>query len=239
MIDTASCTAQQPTRAQPVRVVMMVRAVAVAVTVTALLLGGCASPPPPRDYSAFIKARPASVLVLPPVNDTPEVLATPSVLAQLTLPLAESGYYVLPVSLVDETLKSNGIQTAADAHQVTPAKLREIFGADAVLYVAVKRYGSVYALISSDTVVTLQAKLVDLRSGELLWDGTATASSAEQGGGTPGGLVGLLVKAVIDQIASNLTERSHPIAGIASNRLLMVDRTGGILPGPRAVAAPK
>lgn len=202
-------------------------------------LGGCATPPPPRDYSAFIKARPASILVLPPINDTPEVLATPSVLAQLTLPLAESGYYVLPVSLVDETLKRNGVQTAADTHQITPAKLREIFGADAVLYVAVKRYGSVYKVLSSDTVVTLEAKLVDLRSGELLWDGSASASSAEQGGGNQGGLIGLLVKAVIDQIASNLSERSHPIAGIASNRLFLVNRAGGILPGPRAAAAPR
>jgi hypothetical protein len=204
-----------------------------------LALGGCATPPPPRDYSAFAKAKPASILVLPPTNDSPDVLATPSVLAQLTLPLAEAGYYVLPVSLVDETLKVNGVQTAVDSHQIAPARLREIFGADAVLYVAVKRYGSVYRVVSSDTVVVLEARLVDLRSGEQLWNGTASASSAEQGGGNQGGLIGLLVKAVIDQIASNLSERSHPIAGIASNRLLLVNRAGGILAGPRALGTPR
>lgn len=32
-------------------------------------------------------------------------------MAQMTQPLAESGYYVLPVSLVDETLKGNGMST--------------------------------------------------------------------------------------------------------------------------------
>jgi hypothetical protein len=211
----------------------------VAALVAASLLGACATPPPPRDLSALRKAKPASVLVLPPVNDSPDVLATPSVWSQLSYPLAESGYYVLPVSLVDETLKTNGVQTAADAHQIAPAKLREIFGADAVLYVAVKRYGSVYRVINSEAVVTLEAKLIDLRSGELLWDGSATASSAEQGSGNQAGLIGLLVQAVVSQIIDSVSERSHPIAGIASQRLLSTGRANGLLPGPRApVKAP-
>jgi len=211
----------------------------VAALVAASLLGACATPPPPRDLSALRKAKPASVLVLPPVNDSPDVLATPSVWSQLSYPLAESGYYVLPVSLVDETLKTNGVQTAADAHQIAPAKLREIFGADAALYVAVKRYGSVYRVINSEAVVTLEAKLIDLRSGELLWDGSATASSAEQGSGNQAGLIGLLVQAVVSQIIDSVSERSHLIAGIASQRLLSTGRANGLLPGPRAaVKAP-
>ena len=85
-----------------------------ALILGALTLSGCATPPAPRDYSAFKQAKPASLLVLPPINDTPDALATLSVLAQLSYPLAESGFYVLPVSLVDETLKLNGMQTAAD-----------------------------------------------------------------------------------------------------------------------------
>jgi hypothetical protein len=212
---------------------------AVAALVAASLLGACATPSPPRDFSALRKAKPASVLVLPPLNNSPDVLATPSVWAQLSYPLAEAGYYVLPVSLVDETFKTNGVQTAADTHQIAPAKLREIFGADAALYVAVKRYGSVYRVISSDAEVTLEAKLVDLRSGELLWDGSATASSAEQSSGNQAGLIGLLVQAVVAQIIDNVSERSHPIAGIASQRLLGSGRANGLLPGPRApVKAP-
>ena len=199
-----------------------------------LLMGGCATPPTPRDYTAFKQAKPKSVLVLPPVNDTPDPQATASVLAQLTYPLAEAGFYVLPVSLVDETLKLNGAQTAADIHQIAPAKFREVFGADAVLYVAVKQYGSVYKVFASETAVTLEAKLVDMRTGDLLWAGSAKASSAEQGGSNQGGLVGLLVKAVIEQIANNLSERSHPMAGIASQRLLAAGQPNGLLFGPRS-----
>jgi len=199
-----------------------------------LVLQGCATPPAPYDYTAYKEAKPASILVLPPINATPEVQATPSVMVQMTQPLAESGYYVLPVSLVDETLKSNGMHTPDDAQQIPAAKLREIFGADAGLYVKVTRYGSVYKVINSETAVTLEAKLVDLRNGKLLWEGSATASSAEQANNSQGGLIGLLVKAVVDQIISASTDRSHPMAGLASQRLLAAGRPNGLLFGPRS-----
>ena len=71
-----------------------------AVAVLAALTA-CASPPKPYDYTAFKEAKPASLLVLPPVNDTPDVNATYGVLSNLSMPLGEAGYYVLPVSLVD------------------------------------------------------------------------------------------------------------------------------------------
>ncbi|RZJ84636.1 MAG: hypothetical protein EOO64_03265 [Massilia sp.] len=199
-----------------------------------LVLQGCATPPAPYDYTAYKEAKPASILVLPPINATPEVQATASVMVQMTLPLAESGYYVLPVSLVDETLKSNGIQTPDEAQAIPAAKLRDIFGADAGLYVKVTRYGSVYKVVNSETAVTLEAKLVDLRNGKLLWEGRATASSAEQANNSPGGLLGLLVKAVVDQIISASTDRSHPMAGLASQRLLAAGRPNGLLFGPRS-----
>ena len=216
--------------------IQALRRLAMAATGVAALvvLPGCATPPKPYDYTAYKESRPASILVLPPINATPEVQATPSVMAQMTLPLAESGYYVLPVSLVDETLKNNGMQTPDDAQQIPPAKLREIFGADAGLYVKVSRYGSVYKVLNSETAVTLEAKLVDLRNGQLLWEGQASASSAEPNNSSQGGLIGLLVKAVVDQIISASTDRSHPMAGVASQRLLAAGRPNGLLYGPRS-----
>ena len=82
-------------------------------------------------------------------------------LSQATVPLAESGYYVLPVALVEETFRQNGLTVPADIHAVPVAKLREIFGADAALYVTVTEYGSKYQVISSVTRVAANARLVD------------------------------------------------------------------------------
>ena len=140
------------------------------------LLGGCA-PTKSVDYSAFKQAKPRSILVLPPLNESPDVKATYSMLSQVTFPLAEAGYYVVPVALADETFRQNGLTSAGDVHQVSPAKLREIYGADAALYVTVSDYGTRYMVISSATIVTASAKLVDLRSGTTLWTGAATTAA--------------------------------------------------------------
>lgn len=205
-----------------------------AVMLATTLLSACATRKP-YDYSAFKAARPASILVLPPLNSSPDIEATYSVMAQTPLPLAESGYYVYPVTLVDETFKQNGFTAPADIHNVSVSKLREIFGADAALYINVKQYGTKYMVISSETRVTAEAKLVDLRSGATLWSGAATASSAE-GDNNSGGLIAMLVTAAIRQIVETISSKGHLIAGVASTRLLMAGQPvgNGILYGPRS-----
>ena len=197
-------------------------------------LSGCATPPAPYDYSAFQRAKPASLLVLPPLNDSPEIKATPGVWAHATRPLAEAGYYVLPITLVDETFRQNGLSTAADIQQVAPQRLREFFGADAAVYMRVTQYGTSFKVVSSETRVEVDCRVVDLRSGELLWQGKAVASSAEQQQQTQGGLVGLLVAAVVKQIINSATDATFNYAAIANQRLLGAPRVNGVLPGPRS-----
>jgi hypothetical protein len=195
-------------------------------------LAACATQP--YDYTAFKQNRPASMLVLPPLNETPDVLATYGVLAHVTLPLAEAGYYVTPVSLMDETFRQNGLNNPAEIHDVSPHKLREIFGADAAVYIKVSQYGTSYAVIASETRVTVDGRIVDLRSGDLLWQGRATASSAEsRNNQNQGGLLGLLVIAIVNQIVETAADASVIYARTASHRLLS-PRPNGVLYGPRS-----
>ena len=110
---------------------------------TAIILSACsATAPQPFDYSAFRESKPRSILVLPPLNESPEVKASAGMLASSTQPLAESGYYVFPVAAVAETFKQNGLDNAHDIHQVSLEKLNRIFGADAVLYIKINQYGT-------------------------------------------------------------------------------------------------
>nr|WP_068825297.1 DUF799 domain-containing protein [Pseudomonas sp. BMS12] len=198
------------------------------------LLGGCVTPPPPYDYTAFKQSKPASILVMPPVNTSPDIKAGYSMLSHVTLPLAEAGYYVLPVAVVDETFKQNGVMSADEAQAIPTAKLREIFGADSALYLEVTEYGSSYKVITSEVAVTAKAKLVDLRDGRLLWEGAARASSAENQNNNGGGLIGMLITAAVEQVMNSLTDRGHEIAGITSARLLTGGRANGMLLGPRS-----
>ena len=198
----------------------------------AALLTACATPQP-YDYSAFRASKPASLLVLPPLNETPEIDAVSGVLATATAPLAEAGYYVVPVRLMDETFKQNGLSTPNDIQAVAPKRLREIFGADAAVYLKVTKYGADFKVFGSDTRVTVQARIVDLRNGQQLWSGAATASSQESNNGSSGGgLLGLVVKAVVQQVMSTAMDASFTYAGLANQRLL-APRPSGVLPGPR------
>lgn len=200
----------------------------------AALIVGCATPKAAYDYAAFKAAKPRSIVVLPPLNNSPDVNAGNSFYAQVTYPLAEAGYYVLPVALVSETFKQNGLTSAADIHAVDPKKLSEIFGADAAMYVTITNYGASYTVVNSVVVVSANAKLVDLKTGNVLWTGAASASDNEGGNSGGGTLVGALVAAAVKQIINSTTDASHPVAGVASSRLLSAGGTNGMLYGPRS-----
>jgi hypothetical protein len=197
-----------------------------------MLFAGCAVQNKQVDYAAFKASRPRSILVLPPLNESPDIKATYGMLSQATAPLAESGYYVLPVALVDETFRQNGLTVPGDIHATPVAKLRQIFGADAALYVTVAEYGSKYQVISSVTRVTASARLVDLKTGDVLWNGTASTATDSSSSG--GGLIGMLINAAVTQAINHSFDASYKVAATTSYRLLSAGQPGGILYGPRS-----
>lgn len=193
------------------------------------LLAACSSTPPPYDYGAYLAHMPRSILVLPPLDTTPEVNASYEWLATVTRPLAERGYYVLPVAMVDGIFKENGLPTPGEMHQVSLPKLREVFGADAVLYVTVTSWGTSYQVINSATEVAIQCRLVDLESGAELWRGSASArSDSSQGQSSP---LGMLVSAALGQVLSSASDPSPGLAERA-NWQLFHDDHDGLLLGP-------
>jgi hypothetical protein len=180
----------------------------VAVTACALALttlAGCAKP---YDYANFRQHRPRSILVMPPQNESQETDAAWSYQSTVTRPLAERGYYVFPVGVVDRLMKDNG---------VSPSRAAEILGADAVLYVTVEQYGTKHQVLNAATLVKLRATLVDARSGVLLWDRRFAIQHNSNVGS--GGILG------------GSAEAAHNLAGPANVRFFG-DRDQGLLYGP-------
>lgn len=206
------------------------------VLLVSLVMFGCANTKVSSfNYAEFRQADPLSILVLPPINNTTEVLAPYSVMAQVIAPISEAGFYTLPVALVEQTFRNNGLTVANDIHALPKEKLHEIFGADTALYLDIHEYGTSYIIISSDTVVSISARLVDLKTGNVLWQKSATASSAEtRSNNNSGGLIGMLVIAAVNQIVETVSDSGFNIAAISANRLLSKDSINGLLPGPRS-----
>jgi len=191
-----------------------------------LTLAGCVAPP---DYTAFRALHPRSILVPPPLNDSTDLAATYGYLSTVTQPLAEQGYYVFPVAMIDQFFKENGMPTAYEMQQAPLDKIEEIFGADAVLYTKVKQYGTKYMIIDSTTIVEVEAKLVDVKTGSTLWTGRALRQISSGDGG--GGLIGALVSAAVTQIINSSTDEAHKLCPVANMQLLTLKRNG-LLYGP-------
>lgn len=198
---------------------------------TLLLVVGCSSPE--FDYTQFRQAKPKSILILTPINESVEVSGENAVLSALVRPVAEAGYYVFPTTVVAETFKQNGYTQPTEIHRIPLSRLDKIFGADAILYVNIKEYGQKYYVVGSSAVVTLEGRLVDVGTGQEIWSGTATASSSENNSGNSAGVVGLLVEAVVTQVVEEVFDASYPTSKIATTRLLSPEIPNALLYGPR------
>jgi hypothetical protein len=195
------------------------------VAAAGLAASGCAVPG--YDYTNYRAYPPRSILVLPPVNEGTDIRATYGYLSTVTRPIAELGYYVFPVALVDQLLKENGMPTPGEMVQVPLDKVREIIGADAVLYITLKQYGTRFHLLASTTLVVADARLVDTRTGTVLWQGRL---AAEEGSGSTGNILSDVIGALLTQVINQSTDRARGVAEHANAQLATKDR--GLLHGP-------
>lgn len=204
--------------------------------ISSITFTGCAvTPAPNKDITAYKAHMPKSILVLPPVNDSPDVKATYSYWPTVIAPVAEAGYYVFPISVVDNMFKENGVTNGSDAQSIAPQKLQEIFGADAPLYIRIKEYGSKYQVIQSVATVSADAKLVDLKTGDVIWTGEKKLSQSSSDNNS--GLLGAVVGALVEQISSNFNDRAYPIASMVNAQLFTPTPYSpgtGLLYGPRS-----
>ena len=194
---------------------------------TAVVLTGCAAKP--YDYTNFRAHRPRSIVVLPPLNESTAVEATWGYFSTVTRPLAERGYYVFPIAVVDQFLKENGLPTAGEMHQVPLNKVREILGADAVLFITVEQYGSKYQVINTSTTVAARGRLVDTRTGTLLWEGRRVVQHNSSSGQS--NLIAMLVAAAVSQIVNTSVDAAHGVSR-TTNAILFHTKDQGLLLGP-------
>lgn len=204
------------------------RLVLLAIVSCALMTSACSTAA--RDYSAYRAHMPESILVLPPLNNTVEVNAPYTYLSTITMPLAEAGYYVYPVAVVDQMLKDNGLPSPGEMHTVSLAKIDEIIGADSVLYVHITDWGQKYQVLASVTLVKADVRLVDVKTGTELYSGQVFASDSSGGSGS---LLADLIIAAAEQVIDSTIDQTYELSRRASMGFAH-DQKNGLLPGPRS-----
>ncbi|WNO07775.1 DUF799 domain-containing protein [Teredinibacter sp. KSP-S5-2] len=186
------------------------------------ILAGCSSIQT-QNNTELVQNRPRSILVIPPLNNSVEVNAPYTFISTITRPLAEKGYYVFPVAVIDHFFKENGLPTPGEMNGVPLDKIREHIGADAVLYTTIEDWGQKYLLFNTVTVVNAKLNLVDTRTGTVLWTGRARAERS-QGDGQ-------LLQAIVSHIVESLTDSTPELAREA-NRSAINGSGSGLVDGP-------
>ncbi|MGR8929635.1 MAG: DUF799 domain-containing protein [Gammaproteobacteria bacterium] len=166
----------------------------------AFLIQGCAVQPQHKNLDAFYARQPRSIVVVPVVNESPEVSANSVFTTTISQPLAERGYYVFPVYLTDMILRDFGLVEAGHIHQLPAQRFYDLFGADAVLLVTIKDWSTKYLGLASAVVVSMEYLLKDTKTGEVLWQNDQTYAHSSGGGGN---LIAMAVSAALNALLTD------------------------------------
>jgi hypothetical protein len=139
----------------------------------AIALAGCVKHEP-YDYTAFKEENPRSVLVVPVMNNSPEVGADDYFLATISVPVAERGFYVFPVNLTRALLADAGLSDPGLVHEADPVKVAKLFGADSILFIKINNWEAQYLLLTTQVTVGFEYLLVSGKSGRTLWESSRT-----------------------------------------------------------------
>lgn len=188
----------------------------------ALLTIGCAAPKStPSQYAKFRAENPRSILIVPVVNRTVDVTAAACFLSTISRPVAERGYYVYPVFLVQRLLEDDGLADAALVHQADPRRLGQLFGSDAILYVTIDRWDAKYLILDTTVEVEFHYALKSGTTGEELWSSREAIRYSPTSKATGSPLADLFASALaagLAKAAPNYIALAQEANGIAVSR---------------------
>ena len=186
-----------------------------------MVLTGCATKP--TSY-AVDDPELRSILIVPVVNETHEVLAGNMMLSTMSWPLAERGYYAFPVNTVRFVLEQEGLYEPEKVHELAPTKLAKMFDADAILYAKVTFWDATYMVFATQTKVTVDFYLYS-KDGEKLLEKSYTQVYTPDSNANAG-LAGLIVDAIVAAMQRAMPNYV-PLANQINARMLM-----NFAPGP-------
>jgi hypothetical protein len=172
--------------------------------VVSLLMSGCvaaqnSAPSPTKEttYPAMYQEAPHSILILPPINESPDVEAKGYYMTTMEELFAQWGYYVFPTQLTSEILKQQGVYDTELLYDGDATKFKTFFGADAVLFTTIKEWEVTYLVVSSSLAVDIAMEIRSTTTNQVLWSYRQRLEVDLSGnGGSSTGLTGLLIKAV-------------------------------------------
>ncbi|MBU2054921.1 MAG: DUF799 domain-containing protein [Proteobacteria bacterium] len=157
-------------------------------------------------FPLLYEESPASILILPPMNESTAAEAKDYYATTIQEPLSFNGYYVFPYEITTEILKMEGIYDAELMKDLPLQKFREYFGTDAVLFTTIKKWNLSYMVLAANLTVSVDCELKSTKSNATIWQYNGTVVVDLSGGSMGGGIAGLIVKAIVTAISSAMAD---------------------------------
>jgi hypothetical protein len=157
-----------------------------------------------ESYKGMYEERPLSVLIMPPINRSTNVEAKEFFHTTLNIPIANSGYYVIPPFLSMEILKR---ESAYDSELFIDQDLnifKEVFGADITLFTIIHKWdkSTIGAKVKVDIEYVLKStktnNILYTRYGSIVYDASVSTNA--------GGLAGLVADIALSAINTAATK---------------------------------
>ncbi|MGM9773832.1 MAG: GNA1162 family protein [Candidatus Egerieousia sp.] len=168
-------------------------------------------------YAKMYEEKPLTLLVMPPINNTPNVEAKDLLYTSISRPLLESGYYVVSPLLAMDILKA---ESAYDSENFVNAPLetfKKFFGADAVVFSEINAWEKKGTGIQTN----IRYYIKSATSGEILFDRSCELylSLSVNSGGSD------LFSAIVDLAATaiNTVATKHIVAARRANYFIFRD----------------
>ncbi len=172
--------------------------------VAALLFSSCvATYTRESQYPKMYSEHPATILVMPPINNTTNVEAKDLLYTSISYPLIEAGYYVVSPHLAMEMLKAESAYDAELFIDRDAGVFARVFGADAVVFSEINTWQKegfgIRTNIRYIVKSTTTNEILFERQCDLYLD-------LEQNNGKNNGLLGSLVDLAVSAIATATTD---------------------------------
>lgn len=139
--------------------------------ILAVFLVGCAQTETKRAAfpGMYSDQKPMTIVIVPAINESTAAEAGDLLNVTVAQPFANHGFYVMPVPIVADIFRAEGILEGSQLKGMPSSVFRENFGADAVLFLTIEGWDTNYAVIAANVSVAIEYVLISTTTNEVLW----------------------------------------------------------------------
>jgi hypothetical protein len=165
----------------------------------------------------YTDKKPVSMLIVPAINESTAADAGDLLNMTATQPFANHGYYVMPMPIVADIFRREGILEGTQVKGLPTSIFKKNFGADSVLFMTIESWDKNYSILAGNVTVSIEYVLLSTETNEVLWsyDSTIVVDTS----GSSGNILADLISTAIMTAVTDYVPVAYQVHATASAAL--------------------